>query len=137
MADLSNAVPPAWPALPEYVERAAARLPALLRAPGLDYAGLAMLREGVARRYSERGLPTTPEPGDDHERCPARDRAGAAHAAPPRADRLVVDIPSYPHAIDAFRAAGARIVPVAMPEARPNVDEWERCCASCGPSSPT
>jgi DNA-binding transcriptional MocR family regulator len=43
-----------------------------------------------------------------------------------RADRLLLDVPSYPHAIDAFREAGARLVPIGMPGARPDVDEWER-----------
>jgi DNA-binding transcriptional MocR family regulator len=50
-----------------------------------------------------------------------------------RADRLVVDIPSYPHAIDAFRAAGARIVPIAMPDARSNTGEWERVLLASRP----
>ena len=50
-----------------------------------------------------------------------------------RADRIVVDIPSYPHAIDAFRDAGARIEPLAMPEARPNIEEWERVLRTSRP----
>jgi DNA-binding transcriptional MocR family regulator len=125
VADLSNAVPPAWPELPEYVERAAARLPSLLAGSRLDYQGLQSLREGVAQRYTERGLPTTPQQ--------VMITSGAQHAIGlvlhtllRRADRLVVDIPSYPHAIDAFRAAGARIVPIAMPDARQVTGEWER-----------
>jgi DNA-binding transcriptional MocR family regulator len=125
VADLSNAVPPAWPALPGYVGRAVERLPALLAAARLDYAGLLELREGVARRYGDRGLPTTPEQimitnGAQHA------IGLILHALLRRADRLVLDIPSYPHAIDAFRAAGARLVPLPMPDARPNVAEWER-----------
>jgi DNA-binding transcriptional MocR family regulator len=123
--DLSNAVPPAWPELPEYVERAAARLPPLLTAIGLDYIGLAELRERIADRYVQRGLPTTP--------AQIMVTTGAQHAIGlvlrsrlRRADRLLLDVPSYPHAIDAFREAGARLVPIGMPGARPDVGEWER-----------
>lgn len=123
--DLSNAVPPAWPGLAEHVERAATRLPAMLTGHGLDYIGLVELRERIARRYSDRGLPTTADQ--------VMVTNGAQHAISlvvgsrlRRADRLVLDIPSYPHAIDAFRDAGARLVPIAMPEARPQLDEWER-----------
>lgn len=132
VADLSNAVPPAWPAVAEYVERAAARLPSLLDVARLDFAGLAALREGVARRYSARGLPTTPE--QIMITSGAQHAIGLVlHALLRRADRLVVDIPSYPHAIDAFRAAGARIVPIAMSGARSDVGEWERVLRASRP----
>lgn len=123
--DLSNAVPPAWPGLPEVAERAATRLPSMLATHGLDYIGLLELRERIARRYTDRGLPTTADQ--------VMVTNGAQHAISlvvgtrlRRADRLVLDIPSYPHAIDAFRDAGARLVPIAMPEARQQIDEWER-----------
>ncbi|GAA2753302.1 PLP-dependent aminotransferase family protein [Amnibacterium kyonggiense] len=132
VADLSNAIPPAWPALPGYVAAAAARLPEVLDAARLDYQGLLELREGLAARYTDRGLPT----GPDRILVTSGAQHGIGlvlHALLRRADRLVVDVPSYPHALDACRAAGARIVPLAMPDARPDVDEWERVLARTRP----
>ncbi|WP_147392079.1 MocR-like transcription factor YczR [Amnibacterium setariae] len=132
VADLSKAIPPAWPALPEYVAVAAARLPEVLDAATLDYAGLTELREGLAARYTDRGLPT----GPDHVLVTNGAQHGIGlvlHALLHRADRVVVDVPSYPHALDAFRAAGARTVPLAMPDARPDVAEWERVLARTRP----
>ncbi|GAA4742976.1 hypothetical protein GCM10025783_13080 [Amnibacterium soli] len=118
-------MPPAWPELPEYVERAAARLPPLLTAGGLDYIGLVELRERIADRYVQRGLPTTP--GQIMVTTGAQHAIGlVVRARLRRADRLLLDVPSYPHAIDAFREAGARLVPVGMPDARADVDAWER-----------
>jgi DNA-binding transcriptional MocR family regulator len=123
--DLSNAVPPAWSGLPGAVDRAVARLPALLGGSSLDVVGLDALRARIADRYGERGLPTTPDQ--------VLVTNGAQHAIglllqvlARRADRVLLDVPSYPHAIDAFREAGARLVPLGMPDARPDVDEWER-----------
>ncbi len=34
-----------------------------------------------------------------------------------RSDKVLVEHPSYPNALDAIRAAGCRLVPVAMPAA--------------------
>jgi DNA-binding transcriptional MocR family regulator len=65
VADLSNAIPPAWPALPEYVARAAGRLPALLGrarldAASIDYGGLACC--GRASRTATRSADSPPRP---------------------------------------------------------------------------
>ena len=38
-----------------------------------------------------------------------------------RTDKVLVEHPSYPNALDAIRAAGCRLVPVAMPAARPDI----------------
>jgi DNA-binding transcriptional MocR family regulator len=73
--------------------------------------GLDVLREAVADRYTARGVPTSPDQvlvttGAQH----AIALLMATHAGP--GDRVVVEQPTYPHAIEAVRAAGARPVPV-------------------------
>lgn len=90
--------------------RAVDRLPAHA---GHGYAplGLDVLREAVADRYTARGVPTSPDQvlittGAQH----AIALLMATHAGP--GDRVVVEQPTYPHAIEAVRAAGARPVPV-------------------------
>lgn len=90
--------------------RAVDRLPAHA---GHGYAplGLDVLREAVADRYTARGVPTTPDQvlittGAQH----AIALLMATHAGP--GDRVVVEQPTYPHAIEAVRAVGARPVPV-------------------------
>ncbi|WP_454048339.1 MocR-like transcription factor YczR [Cellulomonas sp. Marseille-Q8402] len=73
--------------------------------------GLDVLREAIADRYTARGTPTTPDQvlvttGAQH----AIALLMSTHAGP--GDRVVVEQPTYPHAIEAVRAAGARPVPV-------------------------
>jgi len=73
--------------------------------------GLPELRAAIAQRYCDRGTPTTPEQilvttGAQH----AIALLTGVQAGP--GDRVVVEQPTYVHAIDAVRAAGARPVPV-------------------------
>ena len=73
--------------------------------------GLPVLREAIAVWYTRRGTPTTPDQilvttGAQQ----AIHLLVHAHAGP--GDRVVVEHPTYPHAIDVVRAAGARAVPV-------------------------
>ncbi len=109
VADMSRAAVPAAPALAEAAMRAAARLPAHLEGHGYDVDGLPELREAIAARYRARGLPTE---ADD-----VMGPGGAQHAIGllasvlvHRGDRALVEQPSYPHAIQALRDAGARLV---------------------------
>ncbi|MDZ4090383.1 MAG: PLP-dependent aminotransferase family protein [Arthrobacter sp.] len=111
------------PASGEVVHRAFAsaltELPALLPGFGYDALGVDPLREAIARHYSAAGVPTT-----------ARQilvTSGAQHALnivlrtlAGRSDKVLVEHPSYPNALDAIRAAGCRLVPVAMPAAHPD-----------------
>lgn len=108
------------PASGEVVHRAFAsaltELPALLPGFGYDALGVNALREAIAGHYSAAGVPTTAQQ--------VLVTSGAQHAlnivlrtlAGP-SDKVLVEHPSYPHAIDAIRAAGCRPVPVAMPAA--------------------
>ncbi len=99
---------------PRDLHDAAARaVEALPRYAGHGYAplGLDVLREAVADRYTARGTPTTPDQvlittGAQH----AIALLVRTHAGP--GDRVVVEQPTYPHAIDAVRSVGARPVPV-------------------------
>ncbi|KRE69105.1 MocR-like transcription factor YczR [Arthrobacter sp. Soil762] len=105
------------PASGEVVHRAFAaaltELPALLPGFGYDAMGLLPLRETVAARYTAAGVPTTAEQ--------ILVTSGAQHALniiiralAARQDRVLVEHPSYPNALDAIRAAGCRAIPVAF-----------------------
>lgn len=111
--DFSKAALPASPLLADAAVRAAQALPAYLADTGFDPIGLPCLRQAVADRYAARGLPTDPEQ--------VMITIGAQHAIAllarvllDRGDSALVESPSYPHAFDALRVAGARLVPVGV-----------------------
>lgn len=111
--DLSKAALPATPFLADAALTAARRLPAHLSDTGFDPVGLPQLREAIADRYTSRGLSTEPEQ--------IMVTVGAQHAIAllsrvlvERGDRALVESPSYPHAFEAIRAAGGRLVPVSV-----------------------
>jgi DNA-binding transcriptional MocR family regulator len=111
--DFSKASLPALPALADAAMRAAAQLPAHLGSSGFDPVGLPVLRQAIADRYAARGLPTEPDQ--------VMVTIGAQHAIAllartllSRGDRALVEAPSYPHAFEALRSAGARLVPVSV-----------------------
>ena len=106
------------PAAGEAVHRSFAdaltELPALLPGFGYDAMGVTALREAIADKYTAEGVPTTPgqilvTSGAQHAlNIVLRTLAG-------RQDRVMVEHPTYPNALDAIRAAGCRILPVALP----------------------
>lgn len=108
------------PATGEVVHRAFADalidLPALLPGFGYDAVGLPPLREAIADRYTAAGIPTTT--------AQILVTSGAQHALniilktlAGRQQKVLVEHPSYPNALDAIRASGSRTVPVPMPRA--------------------
>ncbi|WP_271218376.1 PLP-dependent aminotransferase family protein [Streptosporangium carneum] len=112
---LHCAAPLATRALPEAVAAASEHYPRYALGMGYDTVGLAPLRQAVAARYTARGLATRPEQ--------ILVTAGAQHAlhllttallSP--GDPMLLESPTYPHAIDAARLRGARIVPVGIPD---------------------
>ena len=118
--DFSKASMPALPAVAAAAVAAAEQLPGYLGTSGFDPVGIPVLRQAIADRYSARGLPTTPDQ--------IMVTIGAQHAIAllsrtllARGDRALVETPSYPHAIEALKAAGARLVPVAVT----NDDGWD------------
>lgn len=90
-------------------------LPPYLGQTGYDQQGLPVLREAIARRYSERGLPTRPD------EVMVVNGALSAFALILRlftgpGDRVVIDAPTYPMAISAIQGASCRPVGVALPQ---------------------
>lgn len=92
---------------------AAAVLPRYAESDGYEPTGLPVLREAIANRFVQRGVPTTPDQ--------ILVSNGAMHAfdlllqtliGP--GDRVLAELPTYPGAIDAARRVGARIVSVPM-----------------------
>jgi DNA-binding transcriptional MocR family regulator len=119
--DLAHAAPSAPPEVAAAFAAAVQELPRLLPTHGYHPAGLPELRERIARRYTERGLPTTAEQ--------VLVTSGAMHGVSlafalllRRGRRLLVEQPTYPNALDAARAAGARVVPTALEAEDP--DAW-------------
>lgn len=111
--DFTKATLPATPLLAPAAVRAAKRLPEVLGQPGFDPVGLPELREALAARYSVRGLPTTADQimvtiGAQHA------IALLARVLVERGDAVMVEAPSYPHAYEALRAAGGRLMPVSV-----------------------
>jgi DNA-binding transcriptional MocR family regulator len=123
--DLGQAVLPAWPGLAEVAVSAAADLPGHLAGSGFDPMGLPELRRAIADRYRARGLPTAPEQ--------IMVTIGAQHAIAllarvliNRGDRVLIETPTYPHAYEALRAAGGRLMPVAVTAALPGAEAgWD------------
>jgi DNA-binding transcriptional MocR family regulator len=111
--DMRIAALPAPAVLEELFAAAAHELPRWLDHHGYDPLGLPPLRRAIAARFDQRGLPTRPEQilvtnGALH----ALDLA--IRAVSPRGRRVLVELPSYPAALDALRAAGARLAPVPL-----------------------
>lgn len=84
-----------------------------LHAPGHELVGVPALRQAIAERYCERGLPTEPDE--------IMVTTGALHAIGlilttyvQPGDRVLVEQPTYHGALSSITTAGARPVPVAM-----------------------
>ena len=111
--DLSKATMPAIPEVLAAARLAAEQLPAYIGESGFDPVGLPVLRRAIADRYTARGLPTEPEQ--------IMVTIGAQHAIAliartilARGDRALIENPTYPHALESLKAAGARIAPVSV-----------------------
>lgn len=137
--DFSKAAPTALPWLPDLARQAVEGLPEHLGDAGFDPIGTPALRAAIADRYTARGLPTTPEQimvtiGAQHA------IALLSRALIGRGDRAIIEAPTYPHAYEALRAAGARLVPVGVAP-RDDVDpdgraEAEALVRAIGHSNP-
>ncbi len=121
--DLTSAVLPADPNVHAAYVRALERLPARLPGHGYEREGLEELRETVASAYRRRGLPTSA--GQILITHGAHN--GLVHLLRliiRPGDPVVFDHPTYPQAIDAIMSAGARPVPVALPDSD-GEDGWD------------
>ncbi len=107
--DLNCAATSAPPGVAAAYAAALGDLPAYLGGHGYFPAGLPELQTAIATAYAERGLPTRPEqilvtPGA------LSAAAIVAQALTGRGDRVMVESPVYPNAVEAIRHAGARLV---------------------------
>jgi len=114
LLDMASAAPPAAEVMHQAYAAALSALPAHLPEHGYAPLGLSVLRETIAARYTRRGLPTTADQ--------VMVTNGALHALALMlrlncgpGDRVVIDHPTYPHAIDAIQRASCRPAPVGLP----------------------
>ncbi len=112
------------PAVRAATAAAALDLDALLCGHGYDLLGRPELRAAIADRFTARGLPTLPDQ--------VLVTSGAQHAfalilatLTGAGDRVLVEHPTYPNALDAVRARGARPVPVPMGPGRDGTGSWD------------
>ncbi|MER5640256.1 PLP-dependent aminotransferase family protein [Kitasatospora sp. NPDC002227] len=133
------ALPAPQPFLGEAAARAVEQLPTYATGHGHYPTGVPVLREAVARRFTERGLPTTPD-----QILITTGAMGALNLAQRallgRGDRVAVEAPGYAHTLRLLQREGARLVPV--PFARPGGDaalpywdteEWRRVLRGASP----
>jgi DNA-binding transcriptional MocR family regulator len=109
--DMSQATPAATRALHGAYVRALESLPAYLGGGGYAHLGIEPLRQAIADRYTDRGLPTDPEQvlvttGAQQAISVLASTVGR------RGEHAVVESPTYFHAIEALQRAGSRVVGV-------------------------
>jgi DNA-binding transcriptional MocR family regulator len=130
--DFARAVPPAISGVAAAAEAVLPRFTAELAGHGYYEQGLPELRERIAARYTERGLPTSPDEvlvtnGAHHG------FAMALRLLVGPGDRVLIEQPTYPNAIEAIRAAHAIPVPVAMTDAGWDLDGVEATLRQAAP----
>lgn len=132
--DLQQASPAAWPGLPAVIAESMQDAPALVARIGYDVVGDAALRAAIADHYISRGLHTSAE-----QILVTTGAQSAIHLIASvllsRADRVMLETPTYPHAADAFRRVGARLIGVPVD----NESGWdlERAAQSFARALPT
>lgn len=130
LIDLTSAVLPADANVHAAYVRALERLPTQLPGHGYESAGLEALREAVAAHYGRRGLPTSP--GQILITHGAHN--GLVHLLRLMVrpgDPVVIDHPTYPQALDAILASGARPLPVALPDDESEGWDIEGLASAC------
>lgn len=132
--DLQQASPAAWPGLAGVFAEAAAQAPALLARPGYDVVGREELRASLADQYTRRGIQTT-----STQILITSGAQSALHLLATvlvrRGDRVMIESPTYPHAAEALRSAGARLVSVPVtPDEGWDLDRAEQVFARVRPS---
>ena len=111
--DMATASMPADEQVHAAYARALEALPAHLPGRGYEPVGIEALRRVVADRYAAEGLATSPD-----QIVVTAGALGALaillRAVTRPGDRVVVEHPGYPHALDALVQAGLDLTPVAM-----------------------
>lgn len=111
--DLVCAAASAPPGIAAAYADAAAEIPALLGGHGYYPGGLPVLQAAIAERYEARGLPTRPEQIIVTAGALAASAVVGTALAGPR-DRVLMESPTYPNAVQALRAGGGRLVTVPL-----------------------
>lgn len=111
--DLVCAAATAPPGIAALYAEAAAELPAHLGGHGYFPAGMPALQAAIAATYDARGLPTDPDqvivtPGA----LAATAVIGTALAGP--RDRVLMESPTYPNAVQALRSGGGRLATLPL-----------------------
>ncbi|KQV73577.1 hypothetical protein ASC61_00265 [Aeromicrobium sp. Root344] len=105
---MTFSAPLAPPGIARAFEAAAAKLPGLLATSGYLPDGLPALREIIAQRYTDRGLPT--DPGQIVVTSGAQGAISLLGRAMLRpGQRMIVEGTSWPHAPESFSSLGARL----------------------------
>ncbi|MFE7119600.1 PLP-dependent aminotransferase family protein [Streptomyces sp. NPDC057654] len=128
------ALPAPEPWLTRAFQGALEELPPYAHTHGDFPAGLPVLREAIADRYTARGIPTMPE------QIMVTTGAMGAVAAICRliaghGERVAVESPSYANVLQLMRETGARLVPVAMADALAGWDipAWRQVLRDAAP----
>ncbi|WP_156721426.1 SCO1417 family PLP biosynthesis transcription factor [Streptomyces apocyni] len=135
MIDLGCAALPApEPWLTRSVQGALEELPPYAHTHGDYPAGLPVLRQLLAERYTARGIPTMPE-----QIMVTTGAMGAidaiCHLFGGRGERIAVESPSYANILQLMREAGTRLVPVAMGDGLSgwDLDRWRQVLRDAAP----
>jgi DNA-binding transcriptional MocR family regulator len=131
--DLTCATPDPGPGLLAAYERAVAELPRYLSGSGYYPSGLEELREAVAERYADRGVPTSP---DQVMIVPGAMAAIAvtARALVRRGARALVESPTYPNSIASLKHSGARLVSSDVGRERAEIEDLLQVVEQVGPA---
>ncbi|MDJ0395219.1 PLP-dependent aminotransferase family protein [Rhodococcus sp. G-MC3] len=133
--DFVNAAPEASPFLSAAFTDALTTVDSALAGHGYAPSGTHGLRTAIAARYTERGSPTHPD------QIVVTSGAGdAAHLAfetfARPGNRVLIEHPTYPGAVEALESVGALAVPVPVDAADPDafVDEADRAARQNAPT---
>jgi DNA-binding transcriptional MocR family regulator len=111
--DLSIASMDSTPGLYDATVRSLPRLAALRGTSGYSLRGMPELRDAVAQRFTQRGVPT-----DADEIVITSGALNALHlvltAIGRRGERALVEQPTFPHALEALRHHGYRMLPTPV-----------------------
>ncbi|WP_369202438.1 PLP-dependent aminotransferase family protein [Streptomyces sp. PU-14G] len=128
------ALPAPEPYMSEAFQRALPALAPYAHTHGDYPAGLPVLREAVAARYTALGVPTMPQ--QIMVTTGAMGGVGAlARLLVPRGERVAVEHPSYANILQLLRETGGRLVPVPMADRLAGWDlpAWHRTLREAAP----
>lgn len=130
--DLVCAAATAPPGMAAAYAEAAAALPAHLGNHGYYPAGLPDLQAAIASSYDDRGLPTDPEQIIVTTGALAASAVVGAALVGPR-ERVLMESPTYPNAVQALKTGGGRLVTIPLDPSGWDLDAVGQVLAKHGP----